>query len=274
MWNAVIKRLSICAIAVGVISCGGTSGKSGAEAENLLKQAKEQYESGNYDMAVALLDSLEASCKDAVDIRREAMKLRPRMMVDKLTSDLAATDIRLDSLQQAGMQLRAGMTHVIVDDFDYYVASEVSSVSPRDAAGLYAKVSPDFTFYAVSSCDKPIKSTAVTATADGLSVTSPRVDYDGERNDRTGRCETITFTESECDSIAQFVTSHSDSDITLTFNGSGEHTIIMPEKQKQAFAKTYQWVCAIRQHKKLMLEREKLQLQLETAYGQAERVEQ
>ena len=182
MWNAVIKQLSICAIAVSVVSCGGTSSKSGAEAENLLRQAKEQYESGNYDMAVALLDSLEASCKDAVDIRREAMKLRPRMMVDKLTADVAATDIRLDSLQQAGMQLRGGMTHVIVDDFDYYVASEVSNVSPRDAAGLYAKVSPDFTFYAISSCDKPIKSTAITATADGLSITSPRVDYDGDNH--------------------------------------------------------------------------------------------
>lgn len=273
MWNAVIKQLSICAIAVSVVSCGGTSSKSGAEAENLLRQAKEQYESGNYDMAVALLDSLEASCKDAVDIRREAMKLRPRMMVDKLTADVAATDIRLDSLQQAGMQLRGGMTHVIVDDFDYYVASEVSNVSPRDAAGLYAKVSPDFTFYAISSCDKPIKSTAITATADGLSITSPRVDYDGERNDRTGRCETITFTESECDSIAQFVTSHADSDITLTFSGNGEYSMTMPEKQKQAFAKTYRWVNAIRQHKKLMLEREKLQLQLATAYKQAERVE-
>ena len=88
MWNAVIKQLSICAIAVSVVRCGGTSSKSGAEAENLLRQAKEQYESGNYDMAVALLDSLEASCKDAVDIRREAMKLRPRMMVDKLGAAL------------------------------------------------------------------------------------------------------------------------------------------------------------------------------------------
>lgn len=273
MLNAVIKRLSICAIAAGVISCGGSSGSSGAEADNLLKQAKEQYEAGNYAMAVTLLDSLEASCKDAVDIRREAMKLRPKVMVDKLTDDLAATDRTLDSLQQAGMELRSGMAHVIVDDFDYYVASEVSDVSPRDAAGLYAKASPDFTFYAISSCDKPIKSIAVTASADGQSVRTPRVDYDGERNDRTGRCETITFTESECDSIAQFVSGHVDSDITLTFSGNGEHSMTMPEKQKQAFAKTYRWVSAIRRHKRLMLEREKLQLQLETAYGQIEKVD-
>lgn len=247
--------LLLCAV-----GCG--SDKNGEKsAESLLSEARGLFDSGKYEPAMTLLDSIDSAYSRAIKTRTEAKLLRPQVIERLSAKQLSVTDSLLVVNALVGDSLRRLVRFEKNPVEGYYVASSSGSVNPRTAAGLYPRLSPDFRFYLICSCPEKIASEAVAFESEGETVTSAEVAYDGERNDRTPTCETITFTESESEPLLAFLMRHKSDPVTVRFIGANgkNHAAILSEQQRDQLLTVYGLATSVRTDKYLRLEKERLQ---------------
>lgn len=73
-----------------VLSCGGNGAKEAAE--RLLEQADGEYDKGEYDKALATIDSLRELYPTAIETRRKALSLQQAVALKQAQAELEATD--------------------------------------------------------------------------------------------------------------------------------------------------------------------------------------
>lgn len=270
MFSVQIKTLlAVSAISITAASCT-TNTVDETEAQNLLSQSKADFEAGKYDNALLLLDSIDHGHPKAVNTRRDARLLRPQVLERQSASQLSMLDSLLVVNSIKGDSLKSCFTFVSNPVEGYYVAKETGNADVNTTAGLHSRISQDYHLYMVASCPQPVKSVSITATADGESVSTPIVAFDGERNSRNGKCEMITFTEAESAPIAQFIGNHRLSPVSITFNGENGKTYSMTlsQSQKNALSYAYDLIMAINADKTYRLETDRMRRQLEIARQQ------
>ena len=81
--SVIMTRLSsvalVAAFAIGTVSCGN-SGKTSEEAEAMLEDASRLSQKGQYDSAVALLDSLCKTRPSETEAVKQAMHLKAQTL--------------------------------------------------------------------------------------------------------------------------------------------------------------------------------------------------
>jgi len=92
------KTLFLLLTVVALAACGGSNRHS--EAEALLQKATEATEQGNYRRALLLIDSLRHAYPDAVDARKQALRLHQEASLKEAQADLATTDSALQAVKQ------------------------------------------------------------------------------------------------------------------------------------------------------------------------------
>lgn len=268
MFNAPIKYvIAAIGIILAAASCSSDKKNADSSAESLLSQAKQNFESGDYQQSLLLLDSIDHAYPKAIDARKEARMLRPQALERLSAEELSA----IDSLQVANSIIGDSLNrmlefvHNLVEG--YYVARDTRGTDVRATGGIHSRVSPDFHFYMIASCPAGISMVAVGLESDGESVRSSSVAFDGERNTRDSACETITFTEAESAPLAEFVENHTTSPISIVFYGSGgkNHRMDLKTAQRDAIRAAYGLVSAANKDKLYRAEKERLQCQLEIA---------
>lgn len=103
MYNAVSKSLFAAIIAVAVCSCGNSQRDA---ANELSLSAENEVKAGNYEAAIAILDTLDTRYASEVEVRKSAMKYRA-MAVEGVTirritvadDTLAYLKARMDELE-------------------------------------------------------------------------------------------------------------------------------------------------------------------------------
>lgn len=80
---------------LGLHSCGDTQKQ---EADRLLEQIRTEYADGRYKDALATIDTLRKKCPEAIDQRKEALKVYQDAALKMAQDELAAIDT---TLQQA-----------------------------------------------------------------------------------------------------------------------------------------------------------------------------
>ena len=276
MFNAQIKKITIgLIIPIFVVSCSDKAAEATEKASNLYEQADSLFESGYYEQALTLLDSIDKTYQQAFEIRKSVSKLRPQVMERWSAKQLSVTDSLLVESQILGNNLRQQLIYVKNPLEGYFVASSTGNVNVRDVQGLHGRISPAFKFYLTSSCPQKIQSVAVRLEADGEFVDSAIIPYDGERNNRSGKCETITFTEAESALLGEFVKKHSDSEISIIFisDKQKEHKIIMTNANKSALLTGYSYAQVVIRDKQLLLEKARLEKQIELSRQQIARTQ-
>lgn len=265
-------RLIIGGVALCACACS-TGNKVENDARVMLERAEALAGQQRYAEAVSVIDSIDSLYVGAVNVRREAMHLRPEIMMRYLDHEQSVTDSLLAVNTIAGDSLRKLVEFVQNPLEGYYVGAVEKNASHdvRTVPGLHARVSPQFSFYMVASSDRPVKSTSVGLRAAGEEATTREVPYDSERNDRSGRCETITFTEAECDTLAQFLLKHEMQPMTIVVYGDREYSMPLSDSQRESILTLYRWVKAIQNDKLLRIEKEKISRQTEVARNQAAR---
>lgn len=83
-------------------SCGESDQAGAKPAQALYDQAQKALENNNFEQACLLLDSLDSSCKEAVDIRRKAMPLRARAIEGLSLKQIPLTD---ENIARAMMEI-------------------------------------------------------------------------------------------------------------------------------------------------------------------------
>lgn len=264
MFNGLIKLSFIAVLATSAISCQNNERNGDKEAEEKYSQAKNYFDLGQYESASALLSEIDSLYPKAVGTRRKASLLRPELKERWTAAQLSEIDSLLAVNTIIGDSLRNLMTFVENPLEGYFVAKEIGKTEPRTEAGLHGRISPGFKFYITSSSPNPIKSTSVRLSANGESVETPTIPFDGERNNRSGKCETITFTEAESAPLGDFILRHNQETIGLTFigeNGQEQH-LELPSIQKRSIATEYRYAKTVIRDKFLRLEKERLSKQL------------
>ncbi len=83
-------------MASSLVSCGDMMAKR--EAERLLDLANEEFDRGEYDAALATIDSLRKVCPTAIETRRQALSLQQAVALKQAQEDLAQTDSLLQAV--------------------------------------------------------------------------------------------------------------------------------------------------------------------------------
>lgn len=274
MFNAANKYYSFIAAIGATLIISACSGDKKA-AESLRDQAAAAIEAADPSGALILLDSLDHAYPAEIETRRSALPLRPKAIELQTINELVETDsllaetqVMIENLQDA-VKFKAG--HDGVDGF--YVATAMPDGVPSEAEGLYPRMSPEGSFYIISSAKKGTLSEAIKVSDGTTDASTPRVKSDGERNDRTLAAELITFFPAESDTIGKFILSNHDKPIELTFIGErNSRSVKMKPEQVTAIAQLYGASQVFSRARLLNIRKNKLEQQLMLARSQQARI--
>lgn len=269
MFREIIKGILMLSAAVSVVAC--SSNAAVEKAEELYGQSLELRKQGNYEGAIELLDSIDRAYPSAIDVRRKVTALRPLLMEQVTNRQLEIADSisalsswRLDSMKKYNQPV----SNVIEN---YFVPAAEGKINVAAVPGLHARMSPDGRFYIVATAPGHIGMTSVTVTSGSESASSPVISYDGERSDRSGANDVITFVEAECDGLGNFIMHHRDSPVSVTYSGKTSRTELLSANQKEGVALLYETASLVRECKKQEIEKQRLTRVLEVVRSQIAR---
>lgn len=269
MFREIIKGTTL--LSAVLLAAGCSSDRVKEKAEELYAQSLESRSQGNYEEAVKLLDSIDHAYPAAIDVRRKATALRPLLMEQLTNRQLEIADSvsavsswRLDSMKKYNLPV----SNVIEN---YFVSSAEGRVNVAAVPGLHARMSPDGRFYIVATAPGHLGLTSVSVESDGETVSSPAISYDGERSDRSGANDVITFVEAECDELGSFIMRHRNSPVLVTYSGKNSRTLSLAANQKEGVATLYETSALVRECKKQELEKQRLTRVLEVVRSQIAR---
>ncbi len=272
MWNAPTKSLLAIfiplAAAMSVTSCAGGNGNR--EADETADHAAHALEAGDYTLALSLADSVAHTWPQAIDARRRALHISSRATEGLTLRRLQSTDSLLAVLSVRADSLKGHVRYISNPVEGYYVAAGDDPAAVHSSTGLRGRLSPEGDFYLIATLSPGgAQSTSVTVSDGGMSATTSTVAYDGERNDRSGGMEVITFISAECDSVGRFIYSHAGGPLSLTFNGSGSRTVTLPAESVARIATLYDYALTMRRARMASVEGEKLRRALDLSRAHA-----
>lgn len=269
MFRAVTKIFSaglVCGILLSAPSCGDSKAEAGGK---LLDKANEKYEQGDYAAALSIVEEIDSLYRGETDLRRKAMHLKPRIIEQITLGKLAENDSLIAVTQIFADSVGRTMRFVSNPVEGYYVA-RTEPADINTASGLYARVSPDGHFYMVAVNAAGGRSNAISVSVGGESAMSSSLPSDGERVDRSGPSEVMTFMQVECDSVGSLISRHGGEPFTVSFIGSGK-SVNVSAAQSAAIADVYKGAESIRTMKLLQVQRNKLEKTLSVARSQIAR---
>lgn len=277
MYNVANKPLSIivaAAMSVTLTSCGES--ESTRNAKKLLTDAQTAISDGRYESALTLLDSISSAYPEEVDVRRDAMALRPSATEGATISSLSRADSITATLQTRYDSLARLM--VKVDNLElvegYWVAAQGRSKEPLSSDGIEGRVTENGEFYMISSLNpSSLRHHSFTITdKNGQSAATSVVAYDGELNYRINGGEVVTYMTEACKEIGPFALSHRDEALTVTFNGEGTKKIKLSAAKTSGLATAWEFAEIMREFRHWSIERERLNRQLAIARDQKARL--
>lgn len=265
-----MRHAAISILAVAMLATGCSKSAS-EQASEQLAEAQTAYEAGDYAKALALIENLDSTYRAEVDVRRQAMHLKPQIIEKQTLEELSITDSLVVLAQLRGDSISKTMRYVSNPVEGYYV----STTEPKDinaTTGLYARMSPDGHFYIVATNTRGGKSYAIRVSAEGRTAETSHLPDDGERIDRSGKAEVLTFMQSECDSVGKLISQHKGVTMSFSFIGNGApQNIEISGAQSQALGEVYDAAEMVREMKLLQIRKARLEKTLTTARNQAAR---
>lgn len=268
MFNAVIKIAVLLAF-VGIVACNNDK----ETALQLLEQAKSEIMQHNYNQAVALLDSIDKAYSSEVDVRRQAMNIRPQAIEGMTLREIENNDSLMAVYQSEYVALTPLFKTINNKQLvEPYIVAKSAPKTVLEKTGIQARITPEGDFYVISSVvGNALKHTSVSFIADNQTATTSDVAYDGDRNYRAIGSEMITFIDKECDTLGMFACNNVNRPLTIRFNGAKTMTITMTTNDVLTFAQTYKYSQLVKNIKSEMRRREFLEQQLSLARDQIAR---
>lgn len=90
------------AVIIAAMSLSACSGDPNDKARDLLNEARKEYDNGDYEKTLSLIDSLRKTCPKAIKEREKALKIFQNASEKLTQKQIAATD---SALQQVKIQI-------------------------------------------------------------------------------------------------------------------------------------------------------------------------
>lgn len=209
-------------------------------ADSLVAEASTALDRGDFDRASELLDTLSARYPHEVEAGRNALKLRPRIMERKTAQEIielqtlmAATSQYVDSISRMFHSVKRSEEQLE----PYLIHKDVPS-NWRERNTAIARLSPSGEFYVISSlAGRTTKHTAISFTADGITVTSGTVPFDPESS--LSR-ESVRFAAGKADTLGVFAMQMDGNPLRLDFvGGKKAPSVTLSAKETHAIADTW-----------------------------------
>lgn len=276
MQNAASKLAAIGLLALTLTACSSKSDNTEA-AQALLEQAKASIENGDYGQAQVLLDSLNNTYSDAIEVRKEGNKLLPAIIEGNTMQEAADLQVQLQYLTQYIDSVSAEFKHVDASDevYEPYSVHKDVAANWRDRNTAVSRITPSGEFVVISSLSGGnTHHTALRLTsADGVSVTSGEVPYSSDGVPSLSR-ESVRFPSAQADTLGAFaVQMDGRGPLTLEFvGGKSAPKARLTEKEVHAMASTYRLSSAIRAAQAGAYRLEQLNAKLQLARDQSARI--
>lgn len=265
MSNAATKFLSISSILIVLCLIPACSKDSNKQAESLLNSAEESFANHDYDKTLTLLDSIDKTYPKAIEIRKQAMNIRPKAIEGALINKIAENDSMLAVNLLMGDSLCRNLTKVDNPLEPYYISkSDANATSQYSVEGLHGRVAPDGMFYIIASSKGTTPFTTVILESDNGTAQTTEVNPDGERNKILDSNRVVTYIAGECDAIGKLLTSNPSAPVKVSLK-SGDKTIkqfILSHNQQKGIIETYLTAETFRKCHRLRIEKNKLEKQL------------
>lgn len=267
--------LLVAALATALTACDSEARKEEKAAQALAAEAQTNFDNGNYETAIALVDSIDKAYPAQVAVRRSAIPLRTKALKEYSEQKLVQTDSLVTVLQAAIGEFTDVMHHVKGDDDldGYYVVKSAYNPDFYNFIGIQPRVSDlDYSFYIVASvADKKVGVTQIVLSSPDGQMASTAIPAESERAgdaDAFGS-DIASFRAEEVAELASWAADNSAAINKLTIKGSlGEVETKLTPAQVSAISTAWRFADVASRLQKAMRLKEKLEKQLVLARDQ------
>lgn len=270
MFNAV-NKIIICAVAV-VAASSCNQDNNGKEAEHLLDEIEQAVSCGDNQKAIMLMDSLDKTYPDQIEQRKRSLKHRPVIMEKIVIDRIREADSIIVSLQNEIDRIKGDFRHIDGGDLDgYYIWDKAYDPKFINSTGIEGRVSDDqYYFYIVAqSTGKKIGLDQVVLNTDADSCHSRKIPDGNGRMMIVEGAEMASFIPEEVYDLGEWAYNNADDIKSATLIGASG-TIELPLKPLRgaAIGKAWYYSSLMQQHRSALINREKLERQLQIARDQ------
>ncbi len=233
----------LCSAALASLILLGACGANNADkeaAESLVAEASTALDRGDYERAQQLLDSLSVAYPHEVEAGRSALLLRPKVMERKTAQEIVELQALMLATKSYADSLQGAFTLVprSAEQLEAYLIHKDAPTNWRDRNTAIARLSPSGEFYMISSlAGRSTRHTAISLSADGVTVTSGAVPFDAES--LLSR-ESVRFAAGKADTLGVFATQMDGKPLQLNFTGGAKApAVTLTPKEVHAIADTW-----------------------------------
>ncbi len=271
MFNARNKLFALTATALLLSACSSKNDQLQVAADTLYTQAEEALTSGNHNLAIELLDSLDYNYKTVTEVIKKSIVLRPKAVIKQSENEIAMIDSILAAKTARIEVVAPMMKHIDIPGTDgYYVPSKGYSSKFMSTTGVSPRVDDIGQFYIVSSVNPAgnLRHTSLTFISKDSDVTTSQVSEGSDSNFRIQGSEVVTFSPAMSDTVAQFFRALPEgSKVTVRFNGQRGSTK-SATVNTMAFLTAIEYSDLINEMRRLTIERQRYQARIDTANRQ------
>ncbi len=275
MCNVASKIAATLLTLLALAGCKDKSAATISEAQEALDKANVLIEKGRYAEALEVFDSIDSLYPGEIDVRQEVVRQRPEVMTRYCEAQLAEVDSMMSFAEARRNSLLPKLVQNSVKGFSDGYSTAAAGYNPNfySTTGIQARVNTDGDYYIVSSVTgQPLHSHSITFTTPDGSVTTPRVDYDGELSLRTSSSEVVSYFGDAPYKIGELAAKAMLADeptATVTIHGEKvDHSIMLTPTQIESLATTWEFADNFKQLRHLSIERDRLRATLEAARSQ------
>lgn len=272
MCNAVNKYVAMALSAIVVMSCSKENPDKKA-AEGLLTQIESQIEIGNYQQAMLLMDSVDRTYRDQIDIRKKVTALRPKAIEAVTLEQISSTDSIIAFAQAEIDRLSPLMKHIADEDLKEgkYVVADTYKANIMNTTTIEPRVNDyDYSFYIVANCyGKKIGISQISlSSAEGEFASEP-IPSTSSRRMEVETSEIATFLPEEVADLGEWASNNYSKITGANIIGTKDNLKVkLTPQQASAFATAWNFSKENQKLKNVVALRIKLDRQLQVARDQ------
>lgn len=226
-FKSLILAVIVMALPVVATSCGESAEEKAAK--EMLAQVSVLMTQGDYEQALALVDTLPVMYPKQIKVRQAALDLKPAIIELATDGEIDKAEADIEAVQQRFADAREKMKRIDDENLveGYWIPSSFKVKDFLATTGIQPRVTDDGSFNIVSEVNNAgtlHHSAIMLSASNGDKAESGAVPYDDELNYRINNSETVTFGESKVDSIGKFAVAHYGEPLKLTFLGENGKT--------------------------------------------------
>ncbi|MCD8386220.1 MAG: hypothetical protein LUD17_04930 [Bacteroidales bacterium] len=272
MCNAASKAILLVAVASMAMGCSKKNEEKEA-ASALVETIEQQLAQGQYEEALALMDTVDKKYPTQIDERKRVTALRPKAIEQATMQQMAHADSLLAEITLQLAEIEPKMKHIDGNSLEgYYVVADAYNPSFINATGVEPRINDaNLTYYvAAQSKDKTIGLNQVALNTPQQECVSNEIPAGSARVEVVEGSEIAVFIPEEVNELGAWAWDNASQINGATLYGTkGNQKVKLNPKQAASFGIAWKYADLKLRQRSAQLLREKLDRRLQIARDQS-----